>query len=257
MKRFFLLMPVAFSALILPTATFAAESVLPSTAKQLVIVVGKDWDSSEAHVFLCEKLDSQWKQIGPIYEAVVGKKGMVLQDANQPFTIPIGGIPVTKVEGDMKAPVGLFKLGSMLGYAPELPFKTSWKYQQITETLQGVDDPRSKHYNQLVDVQGMPVSLIDWKSHEVMKRKDWLYKWLIVVLSNEKNAPRKGSMVFMHVWRAKGKGTAGCTALAEEDLLSVFKWLDPVKNPLIVQMPSSVYQDFQKQEALPVFEKNN
>lgn len=247
-RFFILILSILFC---LPGLIRANDSAIPDATRQLLIVTGKDWDSSSARVFLCEKRGNQWEKISPVYDAVVGKKGMALPDDDQTFRVSSKSSGPTKVEGDMRAPAGIFKLGPILGYADRLPFETAWKYQQITETLQGVDDPHSKYYNQLIDTQGRSLADIDWKSHETMKRKDWLYKWLAVILSNEKNIPGKGSMDFLHVWRAKGKGTAGCTALAEGDLLKILRWLDPTKEPLMVQAPLEVYVDFRKRENLP------
>jgi len=29
----------------------------------------------------------------------------------------------------------------------------------------------------------------------------------------------------IHIWRSKDKGTAGCTALAEKDMVALLQWL--------------------------------
>jgi L,D-peptidoglycan transpeptidase YkuD (ErfK/YbiS/YcfS/YnhG family) len=234
-----------------------AAGRLPSDTQQLIVVVSPDWTSPQAHVFLCEKKGSQWERTSPVYEAVVGKKGMAPgQNSLIAGLFEKAGAGVTgKKEGDMKAPAGVFEVGPLMGYADKLPFGTQMKYTQTLASFQGVDDPHSKYYNQIVDTRDIPAGSADWKSFEVMKRPDILYKWLMVIHSNPRNIPGQGSMVFMHVWRAKGKGTAGCAALDEQDLLSVFKGLDAAKHPLVVLMPLGFYKTFQTGESLPVFEE--
>jgi len=253
MKRLVLL---AFLIVSLFAPQARAASLLPTDTQQLIIVVSPDWSSSQAHVFLCEKKGAQWEKTGPIFETVIGKRGMGIGESLAAGTIePAGASTLFKKEGDMKTPAGVFEVGPWMGYADKLPFETSLPYQQTLSSFQGVDDSNSKYYNQIVDTQKIPAGSVDWKSFEMMKRVDVLYKWLMVIKSNPKNVPGKGSMVFMHVWRAKGKGTAGCTAMEEKNLLIVFKWLDAAKHPLVVQMPLDAYQRFQSRENLPAFEE--
>jgi D-alanyl-D-alanine dipeptidase len=64
------------------------------------------------------------------------------------------------------------------------------------------------------------------------------YRYMVVITYNMAT-PLKGagSCIFFHVSPAPGGGTAGCTALAAEDLLTVLRWMDPAKHPLLLQMP--------------------
>ncbi len=185
---------------------------------------------------------------------MIGKKGMGIGAGLPAVAIePADSSVPFKKEGDMKTPAGVFVVGPWMGYADKLPFDGNLPYQQTLSTFQGVDDPQSKYYNQIVDIQKIPAASVDWKSHEVMKRPDILYKWLMVIRSNPQSVPGKGSMVFMHVWRAKGKGTAGCTAMEDADLLSLFRSLDATRHPLVVQLPLKAYEGFQSRENLPAF----
>ena len=47
----------------------------------------------------------------------------------------------------------------------------------------------------------------------------------------------KGSAIFLHVWRAPGVPTEGCTAMAKNDLLTLIRWLKPAKFPHLIQVP--------------------
>ena len=77
-----------------------------------------------------------------------------------------------------------------------------------------------------------------WNSWEEMKRTDHLYELGAVVEHNAAPVVKgRGSAIFLHVWEAKGVPTAGCTAMAKNDLAALIRWLKPVKNPCLIQAP--------------------
>lgn len=48
------------------------------------------------------------------------------------------------------------------------------------------------------------------------------YEYGIEVLYNTNSTvPRKGSCIFMHIWKSATIGTEGCTAIAEEDISDI------------------------------------
>ena len=122
-------------------------------------------------------------------------------------------------------------------------------YMEVDEHLECVDDPNSLFYNRFV--RRAHIADPDWKSSENMRHE--LYT-LGAVIHHNTNSPVAGggSCIFMHRWRGPGKGTAGCTAMAEEDLQSVLTWLDPAKHPVMVQLPRDVYVRVQKAWKLPL-----
>jgi len=73
-----------------------------------------------------------------------------------------------------------------------------------------------------------------------------------VVDHNGHHLPGKGSCIFLHIWRGPGQGTVGCTAMPREQLESIISSLDPIKFPLLVQMPKAEYQRVQEKLKLPV-----
>jgi L,D-peptidoglycan transpeptidase YkuD (ErfK/YbiS/YcfS/YnhG family) len=178
--------------------------------------------------------DKSWRRLNGYYEAVVGGKGMAwgigLHDKN-------GDGPIKK-EGDRKAPAGMFRLIKAMGYSTP-PVGVTFPYEQITADAHCVDDRNSQYYNRIVKESDLSAPAPDlWKSSEIMKRKDNLYKWLLVVDHNTKTPqPGAGSCIFIHVWRSKEKGTAGCTALEEKDVVELMTWLRTDKHPLLVQLP--------------------
>lgn len=221
---------------------------IPENTEQLIVVVSKTWSEVQATLFLFERKAGKWQAYKSGIPAVLGKKGLAWGIGLHPVQSP-GPEGATKKEGDLKSPAGIFALGPCMGYAEHLPFKSNLEYQQIKETLQGVDDPQSQYYNQIVDT--LVVKDRDWKSYETMRRKDDLYKWLIVIRHNAKNASGSGSMIFLHVWKNPTSGTAGCTAVSEENLLGVLQWLNRDKQPLMVQLPYDAYKKLKGNWKLP------
>jgi len=75
-----------------------------------------------------------------------------------------------------------------------------------------------------------------------MRRSDELYHYGIVVNHNTPPVPGLGSCVFLHIWRNADSATVGCTAMEQANMMLLLQWLDPRKQPLLVQMPQAQYQ---------------
>jgi L,D-peptidoglycan transpeptidase YkuD (ErfK/YbiS/YcfS/YnhG family) len=227
----------------------ATAANLPSHSRQCVVVVAPAWSSKTALLRAFERAspDSDWKMRGNPIPVVLGKNGLGwglgLVDAK-------GHAGPRKIEGDNKAPAGIFRLGPAFGYAPTR--SASWiklHYVPLTKTTEGVDDPRSRYYNQLVDRS--KVARVDWRSSEQMRRADDLYKWGVFVAHNPTAKPGVGSCIFLHIWKNSSTSTTGCTAMAERDLVQLLRWLDPNAHPVLAQMPASDYAVLQSSYHLP------
>jgi L,D-peptidoglycan transpeptidase YkuD (ErfK/YbiS/YcfS/YnhG family) len=218
-------------------------------SQQCLLVVAPAWNSKTAllHAFERASTTGDWKMRGNAIPVVLGKNGMGwglgLVDAKK-RTGP------RKIEGDNRAPAGIFRLGPALGYAPAQ--SASWiklHYVPLTKTIEGVDDPGSHYYNQLVDRS--KVARVDWRSSEQMRRADDLYKWGVFVAHNPAARPGDGSCIFLHIWKSSSTPTTGCTAMAEPDLVQLLRWLDPNAHPVLAQMPASDYTVLQSSYHLP------
>lgn len=108
----------------------------------------------------------------------------------------------------------------------------------------------SKYYNQVIDVAGVtPGSRPGWSE---MQRADGLFRWGVIVRQNDADTKvGAGSCVFLHIWRGPGRGTAGCTAMAEDQIESVLRWLDPKAEPILVELPEPAYQELHDAWRLP------
>jgi L,D-peptidoglycan transpeptidase YkuD (ErfK/YbiS/YcfS/YnhG family) len=215
-------------------------------AEQLIIVVGDNWSTIKANLYGFEKQRGIWL-LQFTFPAVLGQKGMALGKGIQTIDIPEAP---QKKEGDMKSPAGFFSLGPAFGYADKT--SAAWihiSYIQASDTLICVDDPHSGSYNELIQ-EGSAKA--DWNSHEEMHRKDKDYRWGLFVQHNFNpvNAGM-GSCIFLHIWEGADLGTAGCTAMEEQNILKVLHWIRADKHPVLVQFPEIVYNKIRKSYSLP------
>lgn len=218
-----------------------APFTLASTGAQQAVVVTTDrWDSVIGQLKRYELVGTKWMQLGPAIEIVVGEGGMGWGLGMHPLAVSSSTHEPRKTEGDGRAPAGVFALSSAFGRGAP-PMKTAMPWLQTTPALACVDDPKSPRYNRLIDTTPSPSP--DFKTAEPMQRDDAQYDIGVLVdhnaLGDTARTPiaGRGSCIFLHVWRRKGRGTAGCTAMARWDLEKVIEWLDPKKHPILVQLP--------------------
>lgn len=217
-----------------PVVNWPIESIGEmAAAGQMIVVVTQDWEALRAKVYLLEREQGRWKK-RKAFPAVVGRNGLGWGLGLHP-EMPEGP---QKKEGDLKAPAGVFRIGQ--AYRRQKKHLNAKISLKPTAGLVCVDDPNSRHYNKIVPKDKNQ----DWKSAEDMASQD-LYEWLFVVEHNAGSVPEKGSCIFFHVWKNAKSGTAGCTASAIENLEFILQWLDPARNPLVIQLPEDIYEELQ------------
>lgn len=156
-----------------------------------------------------------------------------------------------KKEGDQKSPAGAFLLGQAFGYDDGLPEGAhGYPYLHIAASTSCIEDANSHYYNQVIDPA--TVSRADWSERDSMRRPDGLFRWGIVVAHNAGEPERgAGSCIFLHIWRGLGKGTAGCTAMPQEFVEELVRWLEPGSHPVLVQLPEAQYERLRSSWVLP------
>jgi L,D-peptidoglycan transpeptidase YkuD (ErfK/YbiS/YcfS/YnhG family) len=204
---------------------------IPSECSQVILVLSPDAESEQARLWLMERGLGRWISVlGPI-PATIGHKGLAWGAGEHRVAMPAGFR--VKYEGDQCSPAGVFRIPFAFGTSPASD--AGWlklPYTPLTPSIIGVDDPKSVHYNKVVD---STIVERDWDSNEAMIRHDRLYEWGAFVGHNPERVPGVGSCIFLHLWPAPSRGTAGCTAISAEDLRAVLAWLDAAKHPCIVQ----------------------
>ncbi|MGS0534867.1 L,D-transpeptidase family protein [Pseudoalteromonas sp. SaAl2] len=225
----------------------AQNTVIPDQTKQLIVVIADDWQATQAQLYRFEQSESGWQQVGDDYSVVLGRTGLAWGIGIHPEQ---GGLQ--KQEGDGKAPAGVFELGTAFGYLDSL--QTNMTYQGMTANDYCIDVKGSPFYNQLVDKSVVGDSAVkgssEWMRRDIYSQ-DNLYKKGIVVKHNSENIDGAGSCIFMHLWRAQDKPTAGCTAMTEQNMDSLLAWLDKKNAPLMVSLPKQQYAQKQAVWNLP------
>ncbi|MBS4220503.1 SH3 domain-containing protein [Bacillus sp. FJAT-49711] len=185
--------------------------------KQLILVTTNGLNTSSAEIRTFEK-DSKGKWV-PVLATTgyIGKYG---------FTSNMS-------EGGKKSPIGKYTIGTAFGSKKNPGTKLS--YRNITDDDVWVDDPKSSLYNTW---QSRKKTKGKWKSAENMNIPAYTYGF--VINYNTKRIPNKGSAIFFHIGNSY---TLGCTATSEANVVKILKWLDPKKNPVIIQTP---IQDLKK-----------
>ena len=216
-------------------------------AGQLVTVVSSDWNDFPAVLQRYQRGPSgRWHAVGPEVQAVLGRHGYGWGRGLHGSARPVGAEGPLKVEGDGRSPAGVFRIGTIYGYAAARP-AVRMSYQQASPTLRCVDDATSRHYNRIVSTESSPV---DWSSAEKMRREDDLYVLAIVIEHNvDPVEAGAGSCIFLHLWNGPDVGMSGCTAMAMNDLEELADWLEP--GAILVALPRPEYAALRELWSLP------
>jgi len=205
--------------------------ILPTDSSQLLFVQTDDWNTKEGTLQRYERVtfnDKRWVKVGKPISIILGRNG--LGWGKGLHTTPKNAKYIKK-EGDGRAPAGLFTLGNGFGYSN---FEINFPYSTYKRTDHCVDDSNSQWYNKIIDSTEVDK---DYKSFEHMKLTNHLYRYGITVNHNPEQIKNAGSCIFMHIRSENGKGTAGCTAMKEEKIINILKWLNQEKKPLLLQLP--------------------
>ncbi|MFN8255975.1 MAG: L,D-transpeptidase family protein [Bacteroidales bacterium] len=227
-------------------------SIVPFSAHKLILVVTDGWDSTAANIYLLEKQDNKWNFNGKKYKGVIGRNGfgwgLGLHDSvDWEKRFPYR----PKLEGDLRTPAGLYTLSdSVMGYDSILPVNTAKRYVQLHASMHAVDDTSSLYYNQIVDTNSFPSGFRNYyNSYEDLANMGPVYKYLFVIEHNKKRVRGRGSNIYFHIRNTNGKGTGGCTAVDEKDILEIIEWID--NSTVILQLPEKVYRKIHSEIGLP------
>jgi L,D-peptidoglycan transpeptidase YkuD (ErfK/YbiS/YcfS/YnhG family) len=225
-------------------------------SRQLVVVTADGWDAPRGELWCFERdtLGAAWEAIGPAAPVNIGRAGLAWGAGLQGSSLPEGP---RKREGDGKSPAGVFRLGRVFGYAPADSARfVAMPYVVADSTCECVDDTNSVYYNSLVEPRWVREK--DWHSSEHMGKSGIAYRWGVIIDYNTSpRIPGEGSCIFLHVSEGPDVPTTGCTAVEESRLLAIIAWLDPRKNPVIVQMPAAEYARLRAGWALPMLDQKS
>jgi L,D-peptidoglycan transpeptidase YkuD (ErfK/YbiS/YcfS/YnhG family) len=207
-----------------------AAALPPSCQQVLYVTAADDQTTSGRLQMLQRKPSSPWTSLGEVIPVRLGRHGLAWGVGEPMLPIPAGFR--TKREGDGCAPAGVFRITQAFG-AESRPHWMKLPYIHCTSHHWGIDDVRSRFYNQIVDDREVAC---DWIGPETMVPSSGCYKLGAVIAHNPQNKPGLGSCIFMHVWQGNDIPTSGCTAMSEAHLRKILTWLDPDENPCLVQV---------------------
>jgi L,D-peptidoglycan transpeptidase YkuD (ErfK/YbiS/YcfS/YnhG family) len=210
-------------------------SELASDVRQLIIGVAPGWDSSSGNMQLFERRGKNWQAVSEVIPVLFGRDGLAWgrgvheeQDGRK------------KLERDGRAPAGLFVIGKIYGYDPQLPEGADYPYHQVTLADAWIDDVNSPDYNRHVRID--PKNPPAWFEKQKMRHNDFAYHWLVEIRHNsDPPVPGAGSAIFFHIRRGVTRPSAGCTTMARVDLIKMIRWLRADKDPHYVLLPRHEY----------------
>jgi hypothetical protein len=234
-----------------PTATAQVE-ILPAEARQLVVCLTADWNTHRATLLRLERTDTgtdTWTVIGQPRPALLGKHGLAWGRGIGP--VPPDTTAPTKKEGDGRSPAGVFAIGRIFGSDPTLPGGADFPYRQVTTADAWIDDPEHPLYNQHVVVPD-PRRAPAWFESQRMRLGDPAFRWLVEIRHNaDPPVPGAGSAIFLHIRRGENRATAGCTAMASDDVKALVIWLREAARPHFVALPIAEYHANWREWGLP------
>ena len=164
-------------------------------------------------------------------DMVLTPTGLRFQGRRFACTIGRGGVVAAerKREGDGGTPTGTHRIVGMLYRPDRMARPTDWALPIGPSDLWS-DDVRDPDYNLMVRA---PHGF----SHEHLRRADPQYDLVLITDWNwPYSVPGRGSAIFIHRWRRPCAPTAGCVALAPQDLLWIAQRLRH-QSRLIVRLP--------------------
>jgi L,D-peptidoglycan transpeptidase YkuD (ErfK/YbiS/YcfS/YnhG family) len=199
-------------------------------SEQLIVVITKELNATSGSMQRYEK-EKGWRKVGDEIPVILGRNGLGYADQKNPL----------KNEGDGRSPAGIFPISSTFGY--DSYSNSAMPYHYADEKLICVDDVEDERYNTfaLLDPLNPP------KSFENMRRQDDVYRNGAVIGYNTSGEKGRGSCIFIHLNHSDHRPTSGCTAMDEAPLIELLHWLDPQKNPQILQIPKSECENYQKE----------
>ena len=225
---------LAALALVLVARTFAGEL---DGVKQLIVSIAPTWDSTTGRLQLFERRGGAWAASGPAWPVLYGKSGLVWGRG----VLGTGEPGTHKQERDGRAPCGVFRLGTIYTYDAALPQGAKYPFHTVGAGDAWSDDVTSPDYNRHVTVD--PANPPPWFEKQKMRHGDFAYRWLVEIRHNsDPPAPGAGSAIFFHIRRGPARPSAGCTTMAEENLVRLITWLRADQRPHYALLPRAEYE---------------
>ena len=149
---------------------------------------------------------------------IIKKHFLIYKGYKLKCSIGKSGTTLSKKEGDLATPKGVFKLGFLYYRKDRNKSLDSKIYKRVIKKNMGwCNDSSSKKYNQKIY---FPFKY----GAEKLYRKDKIYDIFINIKYNHSPIVKgKGSAIFLHLTNKKYKPTKGCIAIQKKDFLKLVK----------------------------------
>jgi L,D-peptidoglycan transpeptidase YkuD (ErfK/YbiS/YcfS/YnhG family) len=236
------------TAALLLFASNARAAGVPDDCTQLIVGIVPDWNSIHGHVQLFERAPhGKWIAQGAAFPVLFGKTGLAWGSGIAGQDEP----GLRKKEHDGRAPAGVFRIGKIYTYDAQLPAGGDYPFHQVSAADAWVDDVHSPDYNRFVTIDD-PAHPPPWFEKQKMRHHDFAYRWLIEVRHNsDPPVPGQGSAIFFHIRRGVDRPTAGCTTMAEPDLVRIVTWLRAARHPCYALLTVADYEKKLQEWNLP------
>ncbi|MEI7813925.1 MAG: L,D-transpeptidase family protein, partial [Coriobacteriia bacterium] len=183
--------------------------------KQIIIITGATIGSASGKLAVYNKEGDHWVSAMDEVTANFGKNGLI--DGRKRQT------------GNLETPTGIWTIGEFVfGLHPAAPSGTKMPYKPIKSNSYWSGE-RNSTYNSWVDHQVSGEHLMD-----ADPQYEYAFNTGYNSLPNERVMGR-GTAIFIHCFEppgnALGKYTHGCIAIDRDNMVRLFKILDPAKNP--------------------------
>jgi D-alanyl-D-alanine dipeptidase len=177
-----------------------------ANAKRLVLVTAPTMNELAASMRLYERASTgeAWRALSDAEPVTIGRTGMGWSQFFLKYARR--GEPI-KIEGDKRAPAGIYPLGRSFGILAS----SRKDYLHVTTDTICVHDPSSPAYNTIASRARLGPAV----GAENMSRVLPMYRRGLMVNYPTDAKRYAGSCIFMHVWRSPTTGTAGCVAMPE------------------------------------------
>jgi L,D-peptidoglycan transpeptidase YkuD (ErfK/YbiS/YcfS/YnhG family) len=211
---------------------------VPDDCTQLIVGIAPGWNSMRGHLQRFERAPGgDWSPVAPPVPVLFGKHGVAwgrgLAGQNE------SGLQ--KAERDGRAPAGIFQIGKIYTYDAQLPAGADYPFHQVTTADAWIDDVSHPDYNRFVTIPD-PAKPPPWFAKQKMRHNDFAYRWLVEIRHNsDPPLPGAGSAIFFHIRRGVDRPSAGCTTMAESDLVKLIAWLRAPRRPCYALLPAAEY----------------
>jgi hypothetical protein len=179
----------------------------------LVTVASMDDPQAELHTFERASPAERWKPHSEPEAAVVGAHGI---GWGHPYLAFRRGSEAVKEEGDERTPAGIYRIGSMFGFAED----KRPNYIRLTLGRQFcVEDTGSPYYGQIVSQSSVSENTLGQKMASEQQFRRGLF-----IDYPPRPAFKAGSCIFVQVWRGEGIATSANVGLPEKSILRLQDW---------------------------------